>query len=73
MGSDLICWMWDYDYCTNGTEFFMITSYSAFFEPPVYHSFSGFIGLNPIDSGLGWSNAPSLVERMYEKDWIDRR
>jgi len=35
MGSDFICWKFDYDYCTNETEFFEITSYSEFFEPPI--------------------------------------
>ena len=70
---DRVCWQNNTDYCVRNTTFIEVTDSSTDFEPPVQYRFAGFFGLSPRDTGLGWADAPSFVDRLYDLNWIDRR
>ena len=73
-GTDRVCWKDNDDDCIKNVTIVDIQEYSpSDFTPPIDKHFGGFFGLNPIDTGLGWSNAPSMIERMFTDHIIDRR
>ena len=73
IGTDRVCWRNDSDYCVEEGGRLEAINYTSFYTPPITHNFAGFLGLAPLQTDLGWADAPSLVDRMFEERWIDRR
>ena len=73
IGTDRVCWKNRTDYCVENVKLFEALDYTNNYIPPISHNFGGFLGLAPIQTGLGWADAPPLIERMFEEHWIDRR
>ena len=61
-GHDRVCWQNQSDICVQDVQFIEVSSYSPGFIPPITEHFAGFFGMNPINTGLGWYDAPSFIE-----------